>query len=285
MPKPLRDLANPPSAAELDLLDVLFLKSALMIQLQYLVTGTGRSGSVYLANLLTRSGLPCGHESIFTPWGLEEALARLDGRSTIQVSAISLESCGNWFEGAGEVVADSSYMAAPFLDQAVLRDTRIIHVVRHPMDVINSFVIGLNYFQDWLPSDVWHRFMYTHVPELRLDYHPLDRAALYYVRWNQMIEERSAGKAYFFCPVETITQKLFDYLGRRCTDEKLLAARTVNGRMDGKPQYEFADIPSASLRRELRRLAERYGYLMPAGRLGERRAERGNAPFSASRRG
>jgi hypothetical protein len=236
-----------------------------MTQLQYVVTGTGRSGTVYLANLLTKCGVPCGHECIFTPWGLEEALARLRGQSAVQVSAMSRESCGDWIKDAGEVVADSSYMAAPFLDHAILRDARIIHVVRHPMDVINSFVIGLNYFREWMPPDAWHWFIYTHVPELRLDYHPLERAALYYLRWNRMIEARSAGKPYFFCQVECITHQLFDYLRRRCEDESLLAARKINGRMDGKPAYAFEDIPSAAIREELAELGGRYGYLLPHG--------------------
>ncbi len=139
------------------------------------------------------------------------------------------------------------------------------------MDVINSFVMGLNYFQEWLPADVWHQFIYTHVPELRLDYHPLDRATLYYIRWNRMIEARAAGKPYFFCQVETVTQTLFDYLGRRCEDEKLLSARKINSRMDGKPEYLFEDIPSAALRRELHDLAERYGYPLPGGGSSRRR--------------
>jgi hypothetical protein len=235
-----------------------------MKKLRYVVTGTGRSGTVYLAHLLTKSGLPCGHESVFTPWGLEEAIARLEGRSAIQVSSMSLESCSDWLTGVGEVVADSSYMSAPFLDHAVLKDARIIHVVRHPMDVINSFVVGLNYFQQWIPPDPWHWFMYTHVPQLRLDYHPLERAALYYLRWNQMIETRSAGKPYFFCPVETITSKLFVYLGRQCDDENLLGARKMNSRMDGKAEYTFEDIPAGPIREELYKLAERYGYTLPA---------------------
>ncbi len=237
-----------------------------MTKLQYVVTGTGRSGTVYLANLLTKCGLPCGHESIFTPWGLDEALARLEGRSAVEVSAISRESCGDWFNGVQDIVAESSYMAAPFLDHGVLRDAHIIHAVRHPMDVINSFVIGLNYFQQWVPADPWHWFMYTHVPELRLDYHPLERAALYYVRWNQMIETRAAGKPYFFCQLETIARKLLTYLGRSCDDGDLLAARKINSRMDGKPEHSFEDIPSGPLRTELRDLAERYGYPLPGGR-------------------
>src|SRR5438874_64358 len=112
-----------------------------MQKLLYVVTGTGRSGTVYLANLLTRSGIPCGHESIFTPGGLDEALARVEGRSPIHVSAISVEACGPWLPDALSLVADSSYMAAPFLDHAVLAYAHVLHVVRHPMDVINSFVV------------------------------------------------------------------------------------------------------------------------------------------------
>jgi hypothetical protein len=234
-----------------------------MKRLQYVVTGTGRSGTVYLANLLTKCGLPCGHESIFTPWGLDEALARLAGKSAVNVSSISVESCGDWFDGSRDLVADSSYMAAPFLDHAVLQDAHVLHVVRHPMDVINSFVIGLNYFQAWIPPDPWHTLIYTHVPELRLDYHPLERAALYYVRWNQMIERRAAGRPYFFCQLETVPGQLLAYLGRRCEDESLLAARRVNSRMGGKPEYTFEDIPAGSIRRELRDLSERYGYPLP----------------------
>ncbi len=94
-------------------------------------------------------------------------MPRLEGRSAIQVSAISRQSCGDWFGGSKDLVADSSYMAAPFLDHAILHEAHVLHVVRHPMDVINSFVVGLNYFQQWLPSDPWHWFIYTHVPELR----------------------------------------------------------------------------------------------------------------------
>jgi hypothetical protein len=234
-----------------------------MTKLQYVVTGTGRSGTVYLAHLLTKCGLPCGHESVFTPWGLEEARARLEGRSAIRVSAMSVESCGDWFDVGRDIVADSSYLAAPFLHHEILREASIIHVVRHPLDVINSFVVGLHYFQQWIPPDPWHWFAYTHVPELRLDYHPLERAALYYVRWNQMIEERSRGKAYFFSQLETIGQTLFDYLGRSCEDENLLAARKVNGRMEGKQEFTIDDIPAGRIRDELCALAERYGYTLP----------------------
>ena len=137
-------------------------------------------------------------------------------------------------------------------------------MVRHPMDVINSFVVGLHYFREWIPPDPWHRFIYTHVPELRLDHDPLERAALYYVRWNEMIERRAAGKRSFFCRIEDGVAGVLEHLGVRCADSGLLAARTVNTRMAGKPGFTFDDIPSGSVRGQLRTLAERYGYMEPA---------------------
>jgi hypothetical protein len=231
-----------------------------MKQLQVIVTGTGRSGTVYFANLLTRVGIPCGHESLFTPWGLDEAIARLEGRHGVDVSAISRESCGEWCPNPQEVVADSSYMAAPWLDQDLLKEVPVIHVVRHPLKVINSFVVGLNYFKDWVPADVWHHFMYTHIPELRLDYTPLERAALYYVRWNQMIERKASNRPYLFCQLEHITEKLFDFLGVTCPDDSVLGARNVNSRMVGKSRHRFEEIPEGPIRDELEMLAERYGY-------------------------
>ncbi len=138
-----------------------------MKKLHYLVTGTGRSGTVYLANVLTAAGIPCGHESIFTPGGIKEARARLKGTSPIEVSWISRESCGNWMPCPADLVAESSYLAAPYLRDRLLQGTRIIHAVRNPMQVINSFVVGLRYFREPFPTDIWHEFIWNHLPEMR----------------------------------------------------------------------------------------------------------------------
>ena len=231
-----------------------------MRSLQYVVTGTGRSGTVYQANLLTAASIPCGHESIFTPWGLDEARARLDGRSPVHVSAISVASCGDWMPRAADLVADSSYMAAPYLDEDLLRGTRIIHAVRDPMQVINSFVVGLGYFLEPHPTDVWHEFIFRHLPELSQHWHPLERAALFYSRWNRMIEKRARGKDYFFLRLEDGPARLLRRLRARCADPRLLEARAVNTRMAGKHRYGFGDIPPGIARDELASVAEDYGY-------------------------
>src|SRR6516165_7960197 len=47
-------------------------------KLQYLVVGTGRSGTVYLARLLTSIKIPCGHERVFNGEDIDAALAILE---------------------------------------------------------------------------------------------------------------------------------------------------------------------------------------------------------------
>lgn len=236
-----------------------------MRRLQYLITGTGRSGTVYLANLLTSASLPCGHESIFTPWGYREARARLEGQAPVYVSAISREACGDWLPNPAELVADSSYMAAPFLDSDLLEGARIIHAVRHPLQVINSFVVGLGYFLEPYPTDIWHQFIYSHLPELQQHWHPLERAALYYVRWNRMIEQRARGQEPLFLRIEDGPSRLLRRLGVHGVDPRLLKARAVNSRMEGKGGYSYEDIPPGVARDELFEIADRYGYtLSPA---------------------
>ena len=159
--------------------------------LKYLLTGTGRCGTVYYAQLLNRVGISCGHESIFTKKGIGEAVARLKSHSPIAQSEISLKHC----ELPSKIDADSSYMSAPYLDHDILKKTKIIHLVRHPYKVINSFV-KMDYFAVPNPEDYshqsmggnsWQVFIYNHLPELREAMGQYERAALYWTRWNKMI--------------------------------------------------------------------------------------------------
>jgi len=129
--------------------------------MKYLVTGTGRCGTGTLSIFLTHAGYPCGHESIFR-WG---------GRPS-------------HIEG----VAESSWMAAPYLDDERLEDTTIIHLVRDPIKVVSSIVhIGL--FTSENVAGYAH-FIYLNLPELK-EYSVLDKAVYFYTKWNEMIEPRA----------------------------------------------------------------------------------------------
>lgn len=85
------------------------------------IVGTGRSGSGYIAKVLTEAGFPCGHEEWYNPFGIHR-------------------------EG---LFADSSWCAlAPEFEDTV-RNTEVWHQIRNPFDVIASHMKG------WSQTDAW----------------------------------------------------------------------------------------------------------------------------------
>lgn len=75
----------------------------------FAVVGSGRSGSRYIASVLTACGLTCGHEAYWNPGG-----RTISG-----------------------LLGDSSWCALRNID---LYDGRVFHQVRHPLDVVSSLV-------------------------------------------------------------------------------------------------------------------------------------------------
>jgi len=166
------------------------------MELKYLVTGTGRCGTVFLARFLTSIGITCGHESIFSYEGLDNALQVLNGLKKPVLSKISTTCFKNnkwmpevqWIDNVENIVAESSYMSAPFLNHEKLKNTTIIHLVRNPLKVVESFC-NINYFCDKKPNNEWEEFIYSHAPELTNDLNQIDRCCLYYIIWNNKIEK------------------------------------------------------------------------------------------------
>lgn len=134
---------------------------------RFAVTGTGRCGTGYTAAVLARCGIDCGHENWWTP---DPARVRtgLDG----DVSWLALPSieAGDW---SGPVA----------------------HIVRHPVDVVRSFV-ALDF-----PDHV----SLPHEPDLADVDHPA-RAVEFWVRWNR----RCAAVAGLTVRVEHLVDRLDD---------------------------------------------------------------------------
>jgi len=188
-----------------------------MKQLKYIVTGTGRCGTVYVARLLSQIGVPCGHETIFMSDGIQRALRRLVGDERLDLSFCSTnnrQSDGTWFPSGltwvdpDQIVADSSYMAAPYLSE--FQSAKIIHLVRHPVRVVNSFCNYLDYFKSNDPQNDYERHIYGVLPELTEKMSQYDRGALYYVLWNDLIEQRTDKITH---RIEDGPQKLLKMLG------------------------------------------------------------------------
>lgn len=231
-----------------------------MRQLRFVVTGTGRCGTVYLARLLTHLGVPCGHETVFDWRGLEVARKRLAGEEELQLSHCSTVQLVSgswiqlpvWLKDIETIEAESSYMAAPYLGEVA--NATIIHVVRNPLRVVNSFCNHIDYFQSAKPNNSYEQFIYTHLPELRKDMPPYDRACLYYVRWNQII------KSSVFHRVEDDPAKLVSALGLHGS---IITDKTINSmKKKGVKTFALQDIQSDEIREEFVQLGKSYGYHM-----------------------
>lgn len=238
---------------------------------KFVITGTGRCGTVFFARFLTSIGIVCGHESFFDYRGYDFADIKLREKMPIHTSFVSQVELKDghhcpvdyWFEAGShpdKIVAESSYMAAPFLHKI---DAKFIHVVRHPIKVINSFVNYLGYFQQRHPQSVsnvkdYESFIFYHCPDLYADMSVPERAALYYIRWNQMIEKQLVDRVSIRHRIEDPVDRVFEFIGVDKPDSYFNQPVNSFERAGNKLRWE--DIPEGDIKRELIEIAERYDY-------------------------
>lgn len=234
-------------------------------KLDYLVVGTGRSGTLYAAKLLTALGFPCGHERVFNGSELSELSDSID-------RDCNNSACGKHFglEFAGCPIAESSYMAVPYLDHEILKDCRIIHVVRDPLKVIRSFLNNLLFFREGRANfrHAQEQFLYEHLPHLELLPDPVSRACFYYLRWNQMIEESIGDRKYLLYPIENGPETVLRFMGI-ASDRVELPDHSCNAYSKwpdhmrittNLPAITDEEIQACFLWKEVATLARKYGY-------------------------
>jgi hypothetical protein len=217
-----------------------------------------------MARLLTGLGIPCGHEAIFDWHGYNRAKTRMEEKESLKCSMVS---CANFVNGEwhaepkwvepNEIVAESSYMAAPFLDKPILSGVAIVHVVRNPIRVINSFSNYLGYFKCEESMNEYEQFIYSHLPELQKTMAPCDRAALFYILWNELIDSKET----FFYRIEDDVDQLLDFLGIQggaCYNNTSVNTHRKVGR-----RFVFSDIQSSEIAQRLVIKCEEYGYAHP----------------------
>ena len=134
---------------------------------KFLVTGTGRSGTGYFAELFRAHGINCGHQDVFR-------------HDTVEAQS------WDWRDYEGE----ASFEAVPALPQLRREGVKIALVTRHPLDVISSW-LSLGVFGDNFRSDysLWHGAMTRSFPYfdgcLDVD-DPVVAAAEYWCLWNNL---------------------------------------------------------------------------------------------------
>jgi len=233
--------------------------------LKYLVVGLPRSGTTYMARLLASVNVMCGHESIFTPNGLEEAKNKILYGQRISTSLVSninvLENqkYDDWFDPE-KIQAESSYMAAPYLNDECIIDSKIIHVVRNPLKVISSLYFDLIFF-NYDQMDEWKAFVLNHLPELKLIKNEIERACYFYLCWNQMIEKSKYTKEYLLHKVENqCNQNLIDFL--KIEHPKTFFSNTTmnSWKKDRQKDITFNDIPNGTIKKDFIEMSIKYGY-------------------------
>lgn len=229
------------------------------VHLKFIVTGTGRCGTVYMARLLTQLGIPCGHESLFDFRGYDGLCERLSGRRPVTLSDISKKE--PWTDPE-EIVADSSYGAAPFLNREPCKSIPVLHVVRHPLMVVGSFVRDFKYFTLAKPNDHhWQDFIYSHLPELSTIGTSFERACYFYIKWNKMISDAKQNRRYMRHKIEDgLTPRIISFLGLDGISRIPEVPPDTNSRRGNNKPLQLKYIRKGPIRDQFVFLANELGY-------------------------
>ena len=212
---------------------------------RFVITGCRRSGTVYSSTLLSKLGVPCGHETIFFPSAL--------------LDRTSLDWPTTW-------LGDASWLAAPYLKN-LPPSTLVLHQVRDPLAVIRS-LMRTKFFEQ--PS-AYRRFAELHEPGLE-NGTALERAMHYWTAWNLLTERASEVEhlRYRRYRLEDLDQtflvELLDEIGRPVPDDldAVFASVPSDTNSEGSKEHDaeirWDTLPTGPVADELIELAERYGY-------------------------
>ena len=147
-----------------------------MVNLEYIIVGTGRCGTKTINGLFNSNGIRCGHESIF---GISRKQRFIDKKSID--ARLKLHP---------KLKAESSWLAVPFLNTGlILPDKKIVHLTRNPIDVIKSFV-ELELFDKKNVSSEYAQYIKHYCPLFSYMNSPYVNAMYYYYYWNNLIEDK-----------------------------------------------------------------------------------------------
>jgi hypothetical protein len=210
-----------------------------------LVAGCGRSGTGFLAKVISDAGVPCGHEAVFNT---------------------STPSSPLW----GGRQAEASWLCLPWLS-SLESDVSVLHLVRDPIRCASSFLgIGM------LASEFHHghRLYIEHVrrcaPGIFAQHSELGRVIAYWVIWNETIERApSCGptlrledlNAQDGAPLCPVLEELFGVPPDQTLDAYAAVPRNVNARRQG-PTLEWDQllVHAGRYMDRFQALAEGYGY-------------------------
>ncbi len=215
--------------------------------LKFIICGTARSGTGYLAKLIDTLGYPCGHEEIFGfPYTLKDR----------------------------NLVGESSWLALPAFSE-IPNNIILLHPVRHPIKTIQSNIrkgLFMTKVQGKKILNVYGRFAMRNM-ELKDFEDNLNIYMRYWTQWNLMIEEAGKYRPYFRYRLEDINIKknglleeiLFQQLHLEKNINVTEALKAVPNNFNTTTRLRnlkisLKDLPKGPNLEALRKLAENYGY-------------------------
>lgn len=211
------------------------LNYALATKPRFVIIGTGRSGTTFTADYLSKADVPVSHEAYFTFEGPKLRTTLRDYRTQ----------------------GDSSWCAVPFLPDP---DIIAIHQVRHPYKVIGSFY-NTGFFD---PKHHEGRQGFVNFAKRYFEFSddPLRSCLRWYLEWNAKCEEITSRRFQI---------EMFDeHIGDICNWLGIEAGRSVTqGNVNTNARQPRVEAPISNIRDKLGELeefellkdmADRYGY-------------------------
>ncbi len=210
-----------------------------------LVTGCPRSGTGYVAALLRRLGLPCGHADHLNPERLELGVPP-------------------W---PSELAAEASWYAAPY-GESLPAGTLVVHVVRSPAAALSSLWRS----RLFRTRSIDRSFLERHAPVL-LRGTPVQQTARLWSAWNEIAElaRETEGLRYLRLRFESLDEGALRWvaeLSERELDAELARSALVElsrphaaARSEANDSFaEWTDLRGTELLGTIDELAARYGY-------------------------
>jgi hypothetical protein len=224
--------------------------------LSLIVTGTGRCGTKFINRVLRSVGVHAEHQFIFRP-GRGGPGSRETGPDC-PLELVTVDDIRyrvrQYQQSQWGPQAETSWLAAPYMKIPEMKEMVTVHLVRHPKQVIDSLV-KCQVFEHRERYGLYYDFAHYWVPEMAGMDTDIERAGIFYVRWNQMIE----GHADIFWNVEADRLGLLDLLGIPWEGHEVFNEIGYNGRTGPFVDCQLEDF-RPTLRRELLDMAGRYGY-------------------------
>lgn len=204
-----------------------------------LITGTGRSGTGYIARVLQLAGVQIAHEGVYGP-----------------LQALGADPRLRWFDLDG----DASWLALPIAHRHI---GPVFLAVREPLAVIGSMLRRGLFADDGRQHGHYRAVIETFAAEAMAQPTEQERAAMFWAHWNLQALERCDGWWRITEPLAAVYDVAAS-LGRTLDPSAVARAvvqtpPTYNGTTDSVP-LPLAALPDGPARDAMLDMANRFGY-------------------------